>query len=214
MAKKALILIQGISSGNGYLRVRYNDAKLQTQYDTVKNINTEQFFEMKSNWLLNSLGRLGDSLNDVWVYYRNTQARKLICKEVRNHIKELQDAGYTVDILAHSLGTVIALCSGPNKLKNLINVNRLILMGSPLGIGNPIARAFTNYHTERYSNNFTCNYIDYLWSSEDFVSKKLIGRTIDLLQSVSKTDIKVHHTSTKHDVKQYLEFIKENKILE
>lgn len=202
---RALVVVQGISKKHGYLaKELYEglDSKIIKSYDVIAPVNTDQFFAKISNIPSKILGSV---LSDVWNYYTNGKARREACREVRKTITELQSKGFEVDILAHSLGTVITLCSGGNSPARAISVNNVYLLGSPLGIGNLFARMKTNGHTERYSNNFDAKKIFYLWSEKDYVSKILKGRTLDILKARSVESPVTYHTDTNHASSEYLD---------
>lgn len=202
---RALVVVQGISKKHGYLaKELYEEAAgtIVKAYDVIAPVNTDQFFAKISNIPSKILGPV---LSDVWNYYTNGKARREACREVRKTITELQSKGFEVDILAHSLGTVITLCSGGNSPARAVSVVNVYLLACPLGIGNLFARMKTNGHTERYSNNFVCKNLFYFWSEKDYVSKILKGRTLDILKARSVNPPITHHTGTDHASSEYLE---------
>lgn len=204
---RALVVIQGINSKQGYL---YNDVLTDTRltkyYDKIIDIPTEKYFDLHKPWPLRLIGKWGDSLSDIWEFYTRNDSRIGVCRESREQIQKLQGLGYEVDILAHSLGTVIALCCGPNSPGNPVLVNRVVLLESPLGIGNLIARMKTCSHTERYSKNFTAKELYYTWSEEDFVSQKFTGRINDILIYKSIGRPAIFHTGLGHSSSDNLDY--------
>jgi pimeloyl-ACP methyl ester carboxylesterase len=173
----------------------------------VIDIPTEKYFDKYKPWFLKWMGKLGDSLSDVWEFYTRNSSRIELCREIRQQIKDLQATGYEVDIIAHSLGTMAALCSGPNTPANLVSVNRTILLSSPLGIGNLIARLKTNGHAERFSKNFITKELYYTWSEKDFVSERFTGRINDILASKSHTQPVIIHTGLSHSSEENLTYL-------
>jgi hypothetical protein len=202
---KALIVVQGVNHIQGYL---YEDAqRLSSYYDKIVDVDIGQHFKHKKGFVFKVLGKFGDKLNDVWDFYISTEERKAVCREVRKTIRDLQAQNYDVSVLAHSLGTVITLCSGPNSAANPVHIDKLIMMQSPLGIASLVARMYTNQHTEKYSNNFTVNELHYTWSKWDFISSVFTNRINSIIMSKSKTYPKIYHTHLGHSSKDAINYI-------
>lgn len=212
VTKKALVLVQGISSKNGYLYNTVNKyPDLVTSFDLIQEVNTERFFDEKKSWWMKLLGKLGDQLGDIWTYYTKNDARKDVCRAVRETIQDLQAKGFEVTVLAHSLGTLITLCCGPQNPGGRITVSHTVLMNSPLGINNLLARMKTNGHTERYSVNFETNMLEYVYSEEDFVSAILRARTMNLVQSKAFNPVSFINTGLGHSSRKSLNYIREER---
>ncbi len=208
---KALVIVQGINNKQGYLRETIAQfPQFKEYYQRIIDIETDKYFDKHMSFLFKPFRSIGRTLADVWEFYKNNAARMEVCRETRSQIQNLQALGYEVDIIAHSLGTVIALCCGPNSPVNPIKVNRTILMQSPLGIANLIARMKTNSHTERYSKNFTTKELYYTWSEEDYVSKKFTARVLDILISKAEASPVILATGYGHSAYDNSEFLLSN----
>lgn len=214
MSRRALVIVQGINKGL-YLKRDIEDVNKPfiNRYDEATLINSEKVFDNHKTWAY-YIPFIGDSLNDILVYYKQKEARAKVCRKVRNKILKLQSNGYKVDLVCHSLGCQIALCSGPsNTNKPVLKVNKTYLMGSPLGIGFntwPLAlRSKVIKHTEEHGNNFKSDKIIYLYSNEDFVSKrsKKDKRVFTLLQSFSNKPIVTKDLDVDHDAIFYAQFL-------
>lgn len=207
---KALIIVQGINHRQGYL---YDDVikigfDTRQKYDRIIDFPVNQFFDKKKNWIL------GDTLGDIWTFYKDPYARMLVCNRLREQIQVLQESKYEVDILAHSLGTIITLCCGPHKEDLEIKlepvyINKMYLMGSPLGIG---IRAWrygwlkmigTIPHIERYGDNISVPEMIYMWSKKDLVSKTLDKRPKTVLEKIALKK-KFVLCDNNHDSMEYL----------
>lgn len=206
---KALLTIQGINSSQGYL---FENAKVLNQfYDRIDQAGVDNYFNKNEGVIFKLLGKFGAKLDDVWDFYISNEERKNVCRATRDKILKLQQEGYEVDILAHSLGTVIAICCGPNEATNPIQVNKVILMQSPLGIANLLARMKTNSHAERYSKNFICNELIYTWSSNDYISQVITSRIIDILSRICKSTPKIYHSDLPHSSEDNLKRLLDTK---
>lgn len=200
---KALLIVQGINCNGKYLKEDFEDFRqLKTLYKDYENAPVEKSWDKR--WYCH-IPLVGDKFGDIWSFYRNEQARIKACEIVRERIIDLKKDFEEIDILSHSLGTVITLCSGPMfaSYQPPIQVNDVYLMQSPIGLGIPILKGMALAHAERYATNFIAKRIHNLYSSKDMVSSNLKPeneRQISILQrcSIEKVrnfDLKVPHDS-------------------
>lgn len=206
---KALLVIQGIANAQGYLYKDIScDVFFTSKYDQIVDIPTDTIFAKKTPWYLKPLGKIGSSLDDVFDYLARTEERIETCRLVRESIRKVQGQGYEVDIICHSLGTLLTLTCGPNNPINPIVVNNVYMMGSPLGFKFLLMRRKVEAHCERYSSNFFAKKIFYLYSERDPVSCAITGRNMEIISNRS-VDSHIYHTSTTHSAQEYLGFLKE-----
>lgn len=112
---KYLLVIQGISESKNYLLEHAKDSGLFNQYNKIINIKTEDILD---DSIYTIIPWFGDRFGDIIQYYEDTSKRIQLSRQVRKQIINNQEKGVVVDILAHSLGTVMALTSGPMSAKN------------------------------------------------------------------------------------------------
>lgn len=211
---KVLIVVQGINGEHDYLYKQVLENRwLVRQYDEIINAETELVFDGKKQ---KKSGFVRDHLGDVWQFYKKDDKRIKACRTVRQAITKAKSLGHKVDVIAHSLGTVITLCSGSNKPGDTLLVNKFFMMGSPLGFafrpfrrGIPFFFQGTIPHTEQYSYNFKANEIYYLYSSNDKVSKVFDDRILLILGARCSDSAKIYQTNTSHDAEDYLKYLKE-----
>tara|TARA_R110000822_G_scaffold218065_1_gene352543 strand:+ start:5540 stop:6187 length:648 start_codon:yes stop_codon:yes gene_type:complete len=211
---KTLILVQGINQEPDYLykEVMANNF-LSNQYDEIINAPVEFIFDGKKQ---KKSGFWKDTLGDIWQFYKKDDKRIAACRIVRNTILKAKSLGNQVDVLAHSLGSVITLCAGSNKAGDTLTINNLFMLGSPLGISfKPFRRGITFFfpgtipHTEQYSYNFRATQIHYFYSNKDKVSKVFDSRILPILSARSRKPPLVYQSGTKHDSAEYLKSMKE-----
>lgn len=208
MVKSALVVCQGVASSQGYLYNLVKDNPYFTkQYQKIVDVPTDEIFTKKKPWYIKLWGKFGNKLDDMVDVLYHTKERIEACRMTRNIIKAQELDGYSVDILAHSLGCLITLTSGPNSPVNPIVIDTLYLTGCPLGVKNLLMRMKTNRYVERFGNNFTARKIHYLYSEDDFVSGVLKGRVFDILEARSMESPSLHHTNTSHDAAEYVDFL-------
>lgn len=211
--KTALVVVQGINKDSKYLFRNVKESKwLREKFDKIVHVNTEAEFDKawftKLPWVGKSF--IGQSIGDVWTFYKNKAARIKICNKVRDKIKELQGEGYTVDALGHSLGCQIILCAGPQYSDaSPLELRHCILMGSPLGFVFAPASWKVYRHTKKYSANFHAGKITYLWSKKDPVCNDVHKRDSKLLAKLSNR-LHIVEGSHKHDDEKYLKTLKQN----
>lgn len=214
MVKTALVLCQGVASKDGYLYdLIKDDTFFTSKFSKIVNVPTDEVFALKEPFYMKLLGGLGNKIDDVFDFLLRRKERIEACRMTRNIIKGLELDGYSITLLTHSLGTIIALCCGPNSAANPIIVDTLYMIGSPLGFKYLMMRMKVNSFTERFSNNFVARKIHYLYSEGDPVSCKLNARTIDILESKSMETPSLYHTNSNHDAKEYIQYLKENLVI-
>lgn len=211
---KVLIVVQGINDEPDYLYKQViNNRWLANRYDEIINAKTEYIFDGKKK---KKSGFLKDTIGDVYQFYKKDNKRIEACRTVRKAITKAKSLGHKVDVIAHSLGTVITLCSGSNKPGDTISISNFYMLGSPLGFCfRPFRRGIPFYfpgtipHTERYSYNFKAAKIYYLYSNKDKVSKVFDDRILPILSSRTNSPTEIYQTGTSHSSEEYLKYLKE-----
>lgn len=192
--KRALVVVQGIHE-ELYAKNALKKSKLDIgQYNEIRFIDTEEVFDAWSPKI-----KWWDKFGDVVKFYLNVNRRKAVCRKVTKTVGQLQKVNYEVDILAHSLGTVITLCSKAR------NVRRLYLLGSPLSFGIPFAASYIRQHTRKYMKNFSCEEIFYIWSPKDFVCKHYKNVVAKLLAKTNPKTIVNIKSDSKHNLTDYID---------
>ena len=172
MKKKALVLVQGISNKDNYIKdaLLTSDFNLDS-YDEWVTAKTEKaldgLFEKVTFGLTSFIG-IVDRFGDPIRYLFSEKHRKAACRAVNKEVKKLIDSGYEVDILAHSLGTIIALTSGTTK--NMIQINNFYSFGSPLG--SAFFSGLFRRHVQKYIYGINIKNMHYCWNRKDIISKK------------------------------------------
>jgi hypothetical protein len=207
---RCLLIVQGINSNGKYLLEDFEDfPSLKKKYDAIINAPVEKAWD--HTWV-SKLPVIGDKFGDIWNFYKNEQARIKACKLTSERIIEAKKEFKQVDILCHSLGTVVTLCSGPehSTRRPPIEIDNLYFLQSPLGLGIPFLDNIALSHAERYSTNFVAAKIYNLYSSIDIVSKKLHHRNkraLNILQRCSKNNVVTFNLKCPHDSFECLEHI-------
>ncbi|MCH2079643.1 hypothetical protein [Prochlorococcus sp. ALOHA_ZT_50] len=204
MKKKALVLVQGISNKNNYIEDSLLESDfLLDDYDKWVTAKTEKaldgLFEKFTFGVTSFIG-IVDTFGDPFRYLFSKKHRKAACRAVNSEVKKLTAQGYEVDILAHSLGTIIALTSGT--AKSAINVNTFYSFGSPLG--STIFPWLFRRHVQKYIYGINIKTLYYCWNSKDFVSKKPLNQRFvnSLFLHVGK--FLDFHISSGHSLLSYL----------
>lgn len=204
---RALILIQGINKKGNYLLDGIGH--IASHYDKIFYAKTERTFDVIKDSLPFYLQWIPDKykelLADLIGFFKNKYTRKSINFHISDKIDEFKALGYEVDILSHSLGTLIALALGSKKKK--VTVNTLFMLNSPLGIDSKILRLYVKANMLRFSKYFYCRDLQNVWSDNDFVSKDMAKS----LKFVEKRADQSTHYSVKnggHDHKNSIKKIK------
>ena len=182
--KRQLILIQGISTQVDYMTKALKDSGFDTsEFDKIEVVRTEEFFIKHTPWYLKPFKLIpaadswANRLNDVLVFMSQKNGRIGACRLARLAIRRAQYHGYEPTIVAHSLGTIILLCCGPNELKQdkpyseqLVRVPKVYLFNSPLGMVFPLGNKVLDF-VRRYIQNFLTEELVYVYGAKDMVSK-------------------------------------------
>ena len=177
-------------------------------YDLVEYAETEEVFDVvKDNlpfyfkWLPSNIK---DYFADLWGYFTNRYVANIINTRIENTILRLQAAGYQVDILAHSLGTVISMCLGSKDRP--LKVNNFYSLNSPIGISLRTARLwvktklFINARHIRFKKAYN------VYGEDDFVSKDMDKNGQNIFARLSDAVITLPHKYD-HDYKKSLNFL-------
>lgn len=207
---KNLFIIQGINKTK-YMTPRDVDrAGFSTgKYILEEYIDTESIFDKHWSWL-NTLPK-GDQLGDVFRFYMSPKVRGETRELLRTKLAASENK---VDVLAHSLGTIITLTAGTPKHK--LDFGDLYLMGSPLALKNWLGRKMfvhPNYkkHVRGKNNepNITCDNIYFAWSRNDDICHFANTDIRNLLQMVGvRGQIAFVESDSNHNWESYIIDIK------
>ena len=170
---KALIIIQGINDKPRYMLEDL--ASIAAKYECVYYAQSEKYFEVvKENlpiylkWLP---PHVKDYAADIWGYLNNRYVAGMINAEITNEILNLTTQGYKVDVVAHSLGTLITLCLGTEDRN--IELNTFYCLNSPIGIGLKTLRLYIKSYLWFRRKCVSFVNIFNIYGTEDFVSKEM-----------------------------------------
>lgn len=173
--KRALVLIQGINTKSKYMKPKTKHVDLfLDQYDAVEYVNTEEIFDR--GWF----SKLFDKL-DFIPYFVSDRRKKDVCRAVNAKVAELQILNYEVDILAHSLGCVIAMQSGRKSIP--IQVNNFIALQSP--VHNKVYGWFVRDKIREHSKYLHINNLYHTYNKKD---KLVAHKKIKLKKYVKSLD--------------------------
>lgn len=138
---------------------------------------------------------------DVVRFYVNPVRRRACTDLVERTIKKYQDLGYKVTIVAHSLGTVVAMDSE-------ITVDSVMLCGCPIEFKTMFSRMGARFFlTPPWANpKLRCHKLTYLWSPADIVSAHEPKHLERFVIADTKTVLKVPGP---HDFSNYLNQLSE-----
>jgi hypothetical protein len=164
--KSALVIVQGINSDREYM---IPTSKLVKEffkgYDTVEYAYTEDEFD--KGWF----NKISDRF-DFIPYFLSKSRRKKVCRVVNEKIASLDLLGYNVDVVAHSLGSIITLQSGRSKFP--VKIRNLLMLQSP--IHNNLYGWYVRSQVIKYSTNILITNIISTFNKEDrFVASKPIN---------------------------------------
>jgi|CXWL01.1.fsa_nt_gi hypothetical protein len=214
--KKALLTVQGINENPSYLHSHVvKKFDIVNKYDLIENAETELVFDKAWYTRIPVLGGhwFSQRIGDVIQFFTQKESRKAACRKVRNKILSLQERGYVVDIVAHSLGCQIVLCCGPSN-KMPIAARNLFLMAPPLGFGINLAKPL-NFrdkiveHTKKFGHRISFENVCAFWSQKDLVCRAL-GKDLaarNEIISVTNKSISFTETKTGHSDEEYLNFV-------
>lgn len=190
---KLLILVQGISK-TPYLKKELHQVGLGQVYDRVVLAPTESVFD---DSLVSKLP-LMDKHGDWFQFFTNEKQRIQAARRVTKIIRAAEAMGYTtIDILSHSLGTLISITAKGS-------IRNLACLGSPLSFSVPGIREYILNYTKKYKNLRIKNRIIYAWSPKDFVCN-VYDKKIEMLFAPNQpTSVR---STSKHDSLDYLQDI-------
>lgn len=189
---RALVLVQGINEDR-YLKpaVKSMSSFNSDLYDKIVQVKTEQVFDESFFKFLPGYDKYGD----IYQYFKKDKVRRKVSRRVTKIVDKLRKMGYTtIDLMAHSLGTVISLTS---KAK----VDTAILMGSPLSFGVPFLDSQVRKHTKKYLG-LQPDKLYYLWSPNDRVCKHYNKDVKKLLKRFNPVPIE---STSNHKVETYIQ---------
>ena len=170
---EALIIIQGINDKPRYMLEDL--ANIAAKYECVYYAQSEKYFEVvKENlpiylkWLP---PHIKDYAADIWGYLNNRYVAGMINAEITNEILNLTTQGYKVDVVGHSLGTLITLCLGTEDRN--IELNTFYCLNSPIGIGLKTLRLYIKSYLWFRRKCVSFVNIFNIYGTEDFVSKEM-----------------------------------------
>lgn len=191
--KRALVAVQGINSENYILHELVYSKFPREDYQKIVAIPTEEIFDRTiPDWIkvVPFLNKWYDQYYaDLHAFFGDKEARINACRFVRNQIKALQNDGFTVDVIAHSLGTIITICSGP-QTGALLQVNNFFCYNSPLGFGIAPGGMMVRAFVRKFMRNFIAKKLEYIYSSKDVISrdyKSAVGEIINQLGVLPKS---------------------------
>lgn len=171
--KKALLIIQGISTTREYMKLDTPIiAAYAAKYDSIEYMYTEDIFD--KGWFSKMFDKL-----DFIPYFLNKKKRLEVCRLVNDKVASFEVLGYQVDILAHSLGCIIAMQCGRQKIP--VNVNKLVALQSPTN--SKIYGWYVRGQVLKYSDSIKINKLIVTWNKDD---KAVANTEIDLHKMVKK----------------------------
>ncbi len=187
-AKKALVCVQGINSKD-YILAEITGSKFPIDdYHRVVTIGTEDIFDKTIPGIIKILPFIGDFYDqyiaDIRAFFKNKEARQTACRMVRKQIKALQKEGYEVHVIAHSLGTIITMCCGPQKGR-LVEVHAFFCYNSPLGFGIFPGGIITRNFVRTFMRNFKAKRLEFIYSAKDTVSRDYKAPVSDILNEIA-----------------------------
>lgn len=186
--KRALIAVQGINSDNYILHELTSSKFPRENYQKIVAIPTEEIFDRTIPGFIKMIpyfNKFYDQyLADIRAFFKDKEARMNACRFVRNQIKALQNDGYTVDVIAHSLGTIIVMCAGP-QTGRLLEVNSFLCYNSPLGFGIFPGGILVRSFTRKFMRNFKAVKLEYIYSSKDVISRDYKSPVAEIINELT-----------------------------
>lgn len=185
--KLALVCVGGIAVDEYILHSLKKSKFPIGEYEKVIAIPTDEIFDKRTPGIIKWIpifNKFYDKfISDLHGFFDDEEGRKRACRLVRNEVIKLQADGYKVSILSHSLGTIIALCSGPNESgRKPIIVDAFYSYNSPIGFGIYPLGILVRSFVRKFLSNFKAHRYEHIYSSKDIVSKvynAAITRIID-----------------------------------
>jgi len=189
--KKALVLVQGIHE-HRYIKTALRSSGFDhSVYEKLPYVKTEETFDAFSiefDWW--------DKYGDIVKFFFNPFRRKAVCKLLEKKVERLKKLGYEVDIMCHSLGTCIVLCSN-------VQVDKVYMIGSPLSMKTPILGKMVRDYIKKEMNGFKANLINYVWSERDSVCNYFSKEVQEVLGKATGI-INDYNSNSKHNLTRYL----------
>ncbi len=185
--KKVLLKIQGINVISDYMTKELELGGIDLScYEAVELVNTEEEFDKLLKYLPSvAVSRLlkrraikdvqythnevkaplvwEDYAIDLWAFFANACIYRRVCDKVRLSVMYYKAKGYEVDILCHSLGTLITLHSGAS-------VHTIFCIASPVGFKTHPIRWVVNTHFLASKHKVSCKKLVNIWGVKDVVS--------------------------------------------
>lgn len=201
---RALVIYGGIAK-NYYakkelLGINEIQNNLKNNYDEVIEFGYEIILDNKFRYIpkmvYNHL-RLLDKHGD-WIQFATCKRTRTELRQgFKQLIEALQEKGYVVDVIAHSLGTWGCLGTP-------VSVNNLHLFGSPYSSKSFITRNTVRNELKSCPYLIKAKNLVYVWNKDDFVSGHL--PKLDILSNVSKFN-QVFEKGHGHSFKDYAKII-------
>ena len=175
MGKRACVIIQGISKVKKYMRTDSEVIKdFYKFYDKKIYIDTESVLDR------GLFSKIFDKLDFV-PYFMNKKKRRAVCRLVNEEITRLKLDGYSVDIVGHSLGAVIAMQCG--RLISPLAINRMILLQSPMH--HSVYGGWIRKQIRKFSAGIEVGYVISTYNREDkWVANKIIKGFRNFIKSL------------------------------
>jgi hypothetical protein len=155
--KRALLIVQGINTKRNYMTTKSPIINgFFDSYDSVEYVYTEDIFD--ETWF----SRLFDKLDFV-PYFVNKKKRLEVCRLVNEKIGSFALLGYEVDVLAHSLGCIIAMQSGRSKFP--VSVTNMICLQPPTN--SKLYGGYVRSQVLKYSANINIHNLIITWNTKD-----------------------------------------------
>lgn len=224
--KKVLIQIQGINIVHGYMSKELALADVDLSiYDEVVYINTEAEFDKILKWMPEALiqqlnnrkkerlkeyykGEIKTKLKaidyaaDILAFYGNYFIYKAVVDKVKTVVDKYDPNTTKVDIMAHSLGTLISLHSK-------VNVHTFFCIASPVGFKTSPIRWLINTHCYFSKNKLQAKRIVNIWCTNDIVSGGMEKGGIDVLHWYTKS-LKTYKLLCDHQLVNIFKTIKKD----
>ena len=202
--KRALVIVDGIRTNPG-IRQDIKNSKFPTlRYEKIIRAKTEEVFDTTIPWYIRWVPFVNNwydqYLSDVLALFKNKTARMAACREVRSTIKILQAEGYEVDVLAYSLGTLIALTCASQSDDEKTRIGTLSLFNSPLGFAVPYLGFRCRSFVRKYGKNLSAENLKCVYGAKDIVSKNCLKKAKDIIDGFSIEPPIYRQTQEKHDL--------------
>lgn len=180
-------------------------------YDGVIELDTEKVTD-QNKWKVLDRVPWWDQWRDIRGFFLETKKRDTVCQWAKKIIRGFNNKNIEIDVVAHSLGSCIAMCAGDKKYGSKpVCIDFLVLMGSPIAFKYLWIDKYVRSFIKRHSHNLKANGIVNLWSKHDFVSnhfKKPVKKLLSRFQERSVSGgIVDRNTQGSHSFMGYLRFL-------